>query len=187
MIKYVKIDMRMSDEWKHLTRNQIIRMLGAFSNDELLKEYIRINYYHKHKDRLNKDANYLAERYSQYVLDMTNYDKIKCIDYMKIKYDTLQIVIQSKLTKRELLIFLYILKLYKVDLKRDYVLTIKKLLNELFEDYKTNSPMYKNLLIDTLTIMKEWKYDDNSKFIIDFEIRNKDIIIKLDKSKKTRY
>jgi len=181
--KYIKISVEFNDIWEEFSRNQIILILINFAdNSELLDYFIR-KYYYSNKYRLNDDFKKITA-YKDIFKDMREYDTKKGLHYNKIKYSTLKMIIDNNLNKRELLIILYFINLYRNNFSRTYNLKINKVLNEIFKSTK-NSRQNRILFIETLDKLKNWNYTDGSKFINDYKIEDKYVCILLDKSKKT--
>lgn len=182
MKKYIKISTKFNDKWNNLSRNQILLVLVNFANEKELSLYFVNKYYYYNKYRLEKDKNNIIE-YSDIFDEMRNYDGTSKLEYNKIKYSTLKLIIDEGLNKKELLIILYFIDLYRNNFNRTYNLHISRTLNKIFKE--ENVRQNKKIFLDTLEKLKNWKYNDGSKFIKDYKINDKYVQIFLDKGKKT--
>jgi hypothetical protein len=158
-------------------------MLINFYYDEDSAEKFKRMYY-PHNKRFVKDCEVIS-KYKKYIDDMRNYDTSLMMEYNKLKPATLELILNERLSKHELLIILYLLGLYRNNFNRDYKPKTIDVLRKIFKCHN-NYDMYKKIWVSTLNKLKKWEYKDGSLFIYDCKIESKNTVIMLDKSTKTK-
>jgi len=188
MKKYIKIHSNLLTEFRNLTYKQIILLLILCKNDENEADIIKTLYPNSYC-RLKKDSikinSYL--KYIKELRDIERHIDIKQLKknkdliprYIKMKYSTFDHIINDKrITKTNVLIIINLLELYQITYIRKHHININTFLNKTFN--KSFSFRYKEFFIETLEILKSWKYEDGSVFIKDYIIDGKNIDILFD-------
>jgi len=205
MKKYIFIPRGLTKELATLTRNQILLFLFYLKNEEANEKAIKL-IYNNRKERWLKDAHVIDAKYKSLILFVRSMqgkriektgdffkDKeakqkyaLGLMKYFKMKTETYdKIVEDNNILKHELLIILYILEDYQDTFNRTHIYNFKSFRESIFKDISGVKEDYLNKKIyNTLNTIKDWKYEDGSVLLKEYELKNRNIILTYDKKGK---
>lgn len=180
--------------WPTLTRNQILLsiILLMKENEEYYIQYV----YGKFKDinsirgqAFSNDYDVIKEllvntfNFNELHKGISNEDIIKYGGYNTVKITSLNKIFQHRLSKEELLIFLWLIDVYadkrKINKERYFKYKISDILKTIFAHYN-NPRLKRKLFIETLYSFKTWTYENNDVFIKDYSINGHNLELWLD-------
>lgn len=185
----------MYDSLNDLTYKQLILLLLLCKNDDS-EEYIKKHYYKKNLKLYNDDLKKMVPyvEYIKQIRDVENPINKKQLKqnkellprYYKMKYETFEYIVNDKrITKINLLIILSFIKMYQNTFVREHTVNINQFLFTTLG--KKFTFRYKEFLIETLEILKNWSYEDGSVFIKSYKIDGKKLTLEFDKKTKKGY
>jgi len=193
MKRLIQVNKLWWDIWPELTRNQIILAILKIIDDKTLRVRIKDLVYSR-KDRLQTDLDKLDEyeiidvnkpilgaerKVANTIVKVGGYYSIKVTSFENL-FDKGNIP-----SKQELLIFLWLCKIYNDKHMRNHTFRIIDVLNELFSKYPKPSK-FRKVFEKTIKNFYLFKYANEDVFIKNYEIKNGRIFLELDEKKRKR-